>query len=136
MSNEDVKAAGMAVRRKILGDEYVDRAVARTNSFNREFQDMLTRYGWGEVWTRPGLDHRTRRILVMGTMVALGRYDEFRMHVRAALRAGLSLNDLKEVMLQQAIYCGLPLANGGFHAIEEVLQELRAEGVKITDDTP
>jgi 4-carboxymuconolactone decarboxylase len=136
MSNEDVKAAGMAVRRKILGDEYVDRAVARTNSFNREFQEMLTRYGWGEVWTRPGLDHRTRRILVMGTMVALGRYDEFRMHVRAALRAGLSLNDLKEVMLQQAIYCGLPLANGGFHAIEEVLQELRAEGVKITDDTP
>ena len=136
MNKQDVKSAGMAVRRKILGDEYVDRAVARTNSFNREFQDMLTRYGWGEVWTRPGLDHRTRRILVMGTMVALGRYDEFRMHVRAALRAGLSLNDLKELMLQQAIYCGLPLANGGFHAIEEVLQELRAEGVKITDDTP
>ena len=136
MNKQDVKSAGMAVRRKILGDEYVDRAVARTNSFNREFQDMLTRYGWGEVWTRPGLDHRTRRILVMGTMVALGRYDEFRMHVRAALRAGLSLNDLKELMLQQAIYCGLPLANGGFHVIEEVLQELRAEGAKITDDTP
>jgi 4-carboxymuconolactone decarboxylase len=135
MRDDEVRAAGMAVRRKILGDAHVDRAIANTTPLTKDFQELLTRYGWGEVWTRPGLDHRTRRILVMGTMLAIGRFEEFKMHVRAALRDGFSLDDLKELMLQQAIYCGLPPVNTGFHHIAEVLEELRAEGVKIVGDT-
>src|SRR3546814_21032077 len=99
----------MKVRRRILGDTQVDRAVANTTPLNREFQDLLTRYGWGEIWTRPGFDYRTRRILVLGTMMALGRWEEFSMHLRAALIDGMSLDDIKEILLQQAIYCGLPI---------------------------
>ena len=115
---------GMKVRRKILGDAHVDRANARTTSVNREFQELIVRYGWGEIWTRPGFDHRTRRILVIGTMMGLGRWEEFRMHLRAALEGQMSIADLKETFLQQAIYCGVPAAN---HAVKEaglVIQEL------------
>ena len=89
------------------------------------------RYGWGEVWTRPGFDYRTRRILVLGTMVAIGRWEEFRMHLRSALKDGFSLDDVKELMLQQAIYCGLPPVNTGYHHVFEVIAELEAEGVAI-----
>jgi 4-carboxymuconolactone decarboxylase len=135
MSDDQVRAAGMAVRRKILGTEHVDKAVANTTPLTREFQDLLVRYGWGEIWTRPGLDHRTRRILVLGTMVAIGRWEEFRMHARAALKDGFSLEDMKEMMLQQAIYCGLPPVNTGFHHLAEVIAELRAEGVTIVGDS-
>jgi len=112
--------AGLRVRRTVLGDEHVDRAIARTTAVTAEFQDLITRYAWGEIWTRPGLDIRTRRLLVIGTLLALGRYDEFRMHVRAALEGGLSIDEIKEVVLQQAIYCGVPAANTAF----EVLREL------------
>jgi len=112
--------AGLRVRRTILGDEHVDRAIARTTAVTAEFQDLITRYAWGEIWTRPGLDIRTRRLLVIGTLLALGRYDEFRMHVRAALEGGLAIDEIKEVVLQQAIYCGVPAANTAF----EVLREL------------
>ena len=112
--------AGLRLRRTVLGDEHVDRAIARTTAVTAEFQDLITRYAWGEIWTRPGLDIRTRRLLVIGTLLALGRYDEFRMHVRAALEGGLAIDEIKEVVLQQAIYCGVPAANTAF----EVLREL------------
>ena len=96
--------AGTKVRRQVLGDAHVDRASAQTTPLTAEFQDLITRYAWGEVWTRPGLDQRTRRILVLGTLVALGRFEEFRMHARAALsEGGFSADDLKEIVLQQAI---------------------------------
>lgn len=125
--------AGMKVRRAILGDAHVDRAISRTNSTNREFQDFITRFGWGEIWTRPGLDHRTRRILVMGTMVALGRWEEFRMHLRAALEDRMSIEDIKELLLQQSIYCGFPASNTAFHHLAEVIAELKSRGVTIVD---
>jgi 4-carboxymuconolactone decarboxylase len=128
---DDKHAAGMKVRRRILGDAHVDRSIANTTELNREFQDLLTRYAWGEVWTRPGFDHRTRRILVLGTMMAIGRWEEFDMHLRAALRDGFSLADVKEILLQQAIYCGLPVTNTAYHRLDKVLAELAAEGVSI-----
>ncbi|MBR0662892.1 gamma-carboxymuconolactone decarboxylase [Roseomonas hellenica] len=123
--------AGMKARRAILGDAHVDRAIGRSNAVNREFQDFITRFGWGEIWTRPGLDHRTRRILVMGTMVALGRWEEFRMHVRAALEDRMPIEGIKELLLQQSIYCGFPAANTAFHHLEEVIAELKARGITI-----
>ena len=131
MNDNDVRAAGMAVRRRILGDAHVDRAIANTTDLTKEFQDLVTRYGWGEVWTRPGFDYRTRRILVLGTMLAIGRWEEFRLHLRAALADGFSLADVKELMLQQAIYCGIPMVNTGFHHVDAVVKELASQGVKI-----
>jgi 4-carboxymuconolactone decarboxylase len=125
MDEKERRDAGMKVRRSVLGDAHVDKAVANTTPLTAEFQDLITRYAWGEIWTRPGLDLRTRRILVLGTLIALGRFDEFRMHARAALAEGsFSLDDLKEVVLQQAIYCGVPAANTAF----EVLRDIQAGG--------
>lgn len=122
MDDRERRDAGMKIRRQVLGDAHVDRASARTTPLNAEFQDLITRYAWGEVWTRPGLDVRTRRILVLGTLVALGRFEEFRMHARAALvEGGFSAEDLKEIVLQQAIYCGVPAANSAFEVLREVL---------------
>ena len=113
----------MRVRRVILGDAHVDASIARTTEFSEEFQDLITRYAWGEIWTRPGLDIRTRRVLVLGTLIALGRFDEFRMHAKAALNeGGFSGDDLKEIVLQQAVYCGVPAANTAFHALTELLE--------------
>jgi 3-oxoadipate enol-lactonase/4-carboxymuconolactone decarboxylase len=111
--------AGYAVRRAVLGGAHVDNAVAKTTDFNREFQMLITRYAWGTIWTRPGLDHRTRRLLVLAMMLALGRWEEFRMHVRAGLEHELEPCDLKEVLLQAAIYAGVPVANTGFHLAAE-----------------
>jgi len=110
---------GFAIRRFVLGDEHIDRAVASTNDFNREFQDLITRYAWGSVWTRPGLDVRTRRLLVLAITASLGRLEEFRMHLQAGLKAGLELSDLKEVLLQTAIYAGVPAANTAFQIARE-----------------
>ena len=122
MDDRERRDAGMKIRRQVLGDAHVERASARTTPLNAEFQDLITRYAWGEVWTRPGLDVRTRRILVLGTLVALGRFEEFRMHARAALvEGGFSAEDLKEIVLQQAIYCGVPVANSAFEVLREVL---------------
>jgi 4-carboxymuconolactone decarboxylase len=122
MDERDRHASGMAVRRQVLGDEHVDRAVETTTELTAEFQDLLTRYAWGEIWTRPGLDLRSRRILVLGTLVALGRGEEFRMHARAALReGGLTPDELKEIVLQQAIYCGMPAARAAFELLQDVL---------------
>ena len=116
---------GMARRRSVLGDAWVDKSIANRNSFNIEFQDLITRYAWGEIWTRSHFDERTRRVLVIGTLVALGQWDEFRLHVRAALaEGGFSPDDVKEILLQQAIYCGVPAAN---HAVKEasaIIEEL------------
>jgi 3-oxoadipate enol-lactonase/4-carboxymuconolactone decarboxylase len=122
VDERDRHAEGLRVRRQVLGDAHVDRAVARTTPDTAEFQDLITRYAWGEIWTRPGLDVRTRRLIVIGTLLALGRFDELRMHVRAALDAGdLSIDEIKEVLLQQAIYCGVPAANTAFEAVHEIL---------------
>lgn len=131
MNDEETYAAGMKVRRTILGDAHVDRAEANKTPLLSEFQDFLTRYGWGEIWTRPGFDYRTRRILVLGTMMAIGRWEEFDMHMRAALVDGFSLDDVKEILLQQAIYCGLPVTNTAFHHLNDVIAELEGQGVKI-----
>ena len=117
---------GMAQRRKVLGNEWVDRANAKKTPFNTEFQDFITRAAWGEVWTRPHYDERTRRILVIGTMLALDKWDEFRMHVRAALaEGGFSADDIKEIIMQQAIYCGVPAANHAFKEAGEIVAELK-----------
>jgi 4-carboxymuconolactone decarboxylase len=112
---------GMRVRREVLGDEHVDGAIARTTGFTADFQDFITRYAWGEIWTRPGLDRRTRSAVTMTALVALGRFDELGMHVRAALRNGLSEEEIKEVLLQCAVYCGVPAANSAFAVAQSVL---------------
>ena len=131
MPDDKLYQEGMKVRRKILGDAHVDRANARTTSMTREFQELIVRYGWGEIWTRPGFDHRTRRILVLGTMMGLGRWEEFRMHLRAALEGQMSIGDIKEIFLQQAIYCGVPIANTAFHHLEDIVAELKGRGISI-----
>jgi 4-carboxymuconolactone decarboxylase len=125
MDDKERYELGMAKRRKVLGNAWVDRANAKKTSFNEEFQDFITRAAWGEVWTRPHYDERTRRILVIGTMLALDKWDEFRMHVRAALaEGGFTPDDIKEIILQQAIYCGVPAANHAFKEAAEVLAEV------------
>ena len=125
MDDQQRHDGGMARRRGVLGDAWVDKSIANRNSFNIEFQDLITRYAWGENWTRSHFDERTRRVLVIGTLVALGQWDEFRLHVRAALaEGGFSPDDVKEILLQQAIYCGVPAAN---HAVKEasaIIEEL------------
>jgi len=114
---------GMEVRRAVLGDEHVDRAVARTTPFTADFQELITRYAWGGIWTRPGLDRRTRSCITLTALVALGHHDELAMHVRAALRNGLTADEIKEVLLQSAIYCGVPAANTAFAIAQRVLEE-------------
>jgi len=116
---------GMAQRRKVLGDAWVDRSLKSKTPFNAEFQDFITRAAWGEVWTRPHYDERTRRVLVIGTMLALDKWEEFRMHVRAALtEGGFTKDDIKEIILQQAIYCGVPAANHAFKEAAAVIEEI------------
>ncbi|TNY36016.1 3-oxoadipate enol-lactonase [Thermomonospora catenispora] len=120
-------AAGMAVRRAVLGDAHVDRAVARTSEFTAPFQDLITRYAWGEIWTRPGLDRKTRSCITLTALVARGHLEELAMHVRAALRNGLTPEEIGEVLLQSAIYCGVPAANSAFAVADRVLREERGE---------
>jgi 4-carboxymuconolactone decarboxylase len=116
---------GTKKRRKVLGDAWVDRSNAKKTEFNAEFLDLISRYAWGEIWTRPGLDDRTRRLLVLGSMIALGRWEEFKLHIRAAItEGGISKNDIKEVIMQQAIYCGVPAANTAFHTAEATFTEI------------
>lgn len=115
----DRMAAGFAMRRAILGDAHVDRSIANATDLTRDFQDLITRYAWGSVWTRPGLDPQIRRFLVLAMTASLGRWEEFRLHLRAGLAAGLELPDLEEVLLQVAIYAGVPAANTAFHIASE-----------------
>ena len=119
MSHDD----GMRVRREVLGDEHVDAAVARTTDATREFQDLITRYAWGEIWARPGLDRRTRSCITLMALVALNREGELAMHIRAALRNGVTREEIKEVLLQTAIYCGVPAANSAFAIAQRVIDE-------------
>lgn len=123
----DSLEAGFRARREILGDAHVDRAVASSDDFNRDFQDLITRYAWGAIWTRPGLDPRTRRLLALAAMASMGRWEEFRMHVQAGLTHELEPADLKEMLLQTAVYAGVPAANTGFHIAGEELAKLKAK---------
>ena len=113
---------GMKIRRTVLGNEHVDRAVASTTEFNRDFQNFITRNAWGEIWTRPGLPRHTRSLLTLAMMIALNRGEEFRMHVKAAFNNGVTRDEIKEVLLQSAIYCGVPAANSAFHIAGEVFK--------------
>jgi 4-carboxymuconolactone decarboxylase len=114
---------GMRIRREVLGDEHVDAAQERTSEFTRDFQELITRYAWGEIWARPGIDRKTRSCITLAMLVALGRHDELAMHVRAALRNGVTEDEIKEVLLQTAIYCGVPAANSAFAIAQRVLEE-------------
>jgi 4-carboxymuconolactone decarboxylase len=134
MSGDDTKRGiaerGMKVRRAVLGDAHVDRATAGITDFNGDFQDLITRYAWGEIWSRPGLDRKTRSCMVLTAMIALGHWDEFRLHMRAGFNNGLTEDEIKEVILQAAIYCGVPAANHAFREAEAVLAERDAGGAK------
>jgi 4-carboxymuconolactone decarboxylase len=115
---------GLSVRRSVLGNAHVDRSLAKRNDFTEEFQALITRYAWGEIWTRPGLPRHTRSLLTVGLMVALNRPDEFRLHVRAAFNNGVTRDDIREVLLHCAIYAGVPAANSAFHMAEEVFAQM------------
>ena len=119
----DAHECGMKTRREVLGDEHVDAAIAGTTGFTEDFQDLITRYAWGEIWSRDGLDRRTRSCITLAVLIALGREEELAMHVRAALRIGLSPDEIKEVLLHCAVYCGVPAANGAFAVAQRVLDE-------------
>jgi 4-carboxymuconolactone decarboxylase len=128
MDDRERLEKGMTVRRAVLGDAHVERAMARKNSFSSEFQELITRYAWGEIWTRPGLPRHTRSLLTIAMMVALNRPEEFKLHVRAAFNNGVTRDDIKEVLLQAAIYCGVPAANSSFHMAEEVFAQMDSKG--------
>ena len=120
MDEKERHARGMEARRAVLGDAHVDRSLAQRTDFSAEFQDLITRYAWGEIWTRPGLPRHTRSLVTLALMIALGRDDEFRMHVRAAANNGVTRDEIKEVLLQCAIYVGVPAANAAFHMAADV----------------
>jgi 4-carboxymuconolactone decarboxylase len=124
MDERDRYSKGMEVRRAVLGDAHVDRSLARRNAFNEEFQDLITRYAWGEIWSRPGLPRHTRSLLTLALMISLNRGDEFKMHVKAAFNNGVTRDEIKEVILQCAIYAGVPAANVAFHLAEEVFAQM------------
>jgi 3-oxoadipate enol-lactonase/4-carboxymuconolactone decarboxylase len=115
--------AGMRVRREVLGDEHVDRSIERTTDLTRDFQDLITRYAWGDVWSRPGLDRRTRSCMTLTALIALGREHELALHLRAAIRNGLTREEISEVLIQSAVYCGIPAANTAFAVAQRVLDE-------------
>jgi 3-oxoadipate enol-lactonase/4-carboxymuconolactone decarboxylase len=119
----DERQRGMEVRRAVLGDAHVDRAEASRTPLTDEFQDLITRYAWGEIWTRPGLDRRTRSCITVAMMVALNRNEELALHIRAALTNGVTVDELKEILLQTAVYCGVPAANTAFGVAARVLAE-------------
>jgi 3-oxoadipate enol-lactonase/4-carboxymuconolactone decarboxylase len=125
----DAFKKGLKTRRKVLGDAWVDRSLKTRTPFNEEYQDLITRFAWNEIWNRPGLTHRERRLIVIGTMVGIGRWEEFQLHMRAALESGdLSVDDVKEILLQQVIYCGVPAANTAFREAREIAAEAAAKG--------
>jgi 4-carboxymuconolactone decarboxylase len=123
MDENERHEAGMRVRRSVLGNEHVKRAEAAKDDFDADFQDLITRYAWGEIWTRPGLPRHTRSLLTIGLMVALNRGEELRLHLRAAANNGVTAAEIREVLLHCAIYCGVPAANAAFHATKEVLDQ-------------
>jgi 4-carboxymuconolactone decarboxylase len=124
MDDQERHAKGLEVRRAVLGSAHVDRAQANLNELNSEFQNLITRYAWGEIWTRPGLPRHTRSLLTIAMMVALNREEELKLHLRAAANNGVSRDEIKEVLLQAAIYCGVPAANSAFHMAQEVFRQM------------
>jgi 4-carboxymuconolactone decarboxylase len=114
---------GMKIRREVLGDAHVDAAIAKRNAFSEEFQDLITRYAWGEIWSRPGLPRQTRSLITVAMLVALNREEELRLHLRAAIRNGATQEEIRETLLQSAIYCGVPAANSAFRAAQEIFSE-------------
>lgn len=127
MDEEKRKEQGLHTRRTVLGEAHVQRAQANTNEFNADFQDLITRYAWGEIWTRPGLPRHTRSLLTIAMLVALNRDDELKLHLRAAANNGVTRDEIKEALLQTAIYCGVPAANGAFRLAQEVFDSVDAE---------
>jgi 3-oxoadipate enol-lactonase/4-carboxymuconolactone decarboxylase len=123
MTDVDRHQQGMQLRRAVLGDEHVDQALESTTPFTEDFQDLITRYAWGEIWTRSGLDRRMRSAITMTALVARGHYEELALHVRAALRNGLTPDEIAEVLLHSAVYCGVPAANAAFRVAQAVLRE-------------
>jgi len=130
MDDQERHAAGMAVRRAVLGDAHVDRAQAKRTELTSEFQDMITRYAWGEIWTRPGLPRHTRSLMTICMMVALNREEELKLHLRAASNNGVSRDEIKEALLQTAIYCGVPAANSAFALAQQVFREMDASSAQ------
>ncbi|HTV58758.1 MAG TPA: 4-carboxymuconolactone decarboxylase [Verrucomicrobiae bacterium] len=126
MDEDERYEKGLETRRGVLGEAYVDSALAKQTPFGEPFQDLITRYAWGEIWSRPGLTRQTRSLLTLAMTVALNRGDEFRLHVRAAIRNQVTREEIQEVLLQAAIYCGVPAANTAFHIAEEVFAEIDA----------
>lgn len=127
MDEQERYDKGMEVRRAVLGDAHVDRTRKNINEHNEEFQNLITRYAWGEIWTRPGLPRHTRSLITIAMMVALNRNEELKLHLRAASNNGVSREEIKEVLLQAAIYCGVPAANSAFHLAEEVFKAMDAD---------
>jgi 4-carboxymuconolactone decarboxylase len=130
MSQDSIYERGMKVRREVLSDEHVDKAIANTNSFDADFQTFITNTAWGDVWSRPGLDRKTRSIITLTSLLALGHEKEFKMHCKAAIRNGLSTAEISEVILHASIYCGVPAANSAIAAAKEVLAEEIAKAEK------
>ncbi|MBF7141759.1 MULTISPECIES: 4-carboxymuconolactone decarboxylase [Pseudomonas] len=118
---------GMKVRRAVLGDAHVDRSLKNVNDFNGEFQEMITRHAWGDIWTRPGLPRHTRSLITIAMLIGMNRSEELKLHLRAAANNGVTREELKEVIMQSAIYCGIPAANATFHLAESVWDELGVE---------
>ena len=123
MSDDERRERGMKIRREVLGDDHVDRAQAKSTPLTRDFQDLITRYAWGEIWSRPDLDRRTRSCITVAMTVALNRPEELALHLRGALRNGVTVDELREVLLQTAVYCGIPAANAAFRVAEDVLRD-------------
>jgi len=123
MDEKERHASGMRVRREVLGDAHVDRAEAAKADLDAEFQDLITRYAWGEIWNRPGLSRHTRSLLTIGLMIALNRGEELKLHLRGARNNGVTVEEIREILLHCAVYCGVPAANSAFHSAREVLKE-------------
>jgi len=122
---DELYEKGMKVRREVLGSAHVDRTLTKKNDFNGEFQEMITRHAWGDIWTRPGLTRHTRSLIPLAMMIALNRADEFKLHVRASFNNGVTRDEIKEVIMQAAIYCGVPAANTAVHLAEEVFAQMQ-----------
>ena len=128
MKDEDHYQQGMEVRRAVLGDSHVDRTLSQLTPLNEEFQDFITRYAWGDIWTRPGLERHTRSMITIAMLIALNREAELKMHLRAAFNNGVTRDELKELIMHSALYCGLPAANASMHLAQQVFDEMDAAG--------
>lgn len=128
MKDEEHYQRGMEVRRAVLGDKHVDRTLSQLTPLNEEFQDFITRYAWGDIWTRPGLERHTRSMITIAMLIALNREAELKMHLRAAFNNGVTRDELKELIMHSALYCGLPAANATMHVAQQVFDEMDAAG--------